>query len=122
MKKTTLGGASVLLFGASASAFLHPGSISSSPCSGTGIGALGRAHRCNNVRKMAGGSENCGCGPVEITFSGNPNEKARRLDHREAIRKHSIYSTDGTKVSIDDLIGDPSNNQVSVVVFLRSLG
>mmetsp|Transcript_32931 Transcript_32931/g.93628 ORF Transcript_32931/g.93628 Transcript_32931/m.93628 type:complete len:130 (+) Transcript_32931:60-449(+) len=63
----------------------------------------------------------CGC-QTQIKFSGNPPEKARTLNHREVLREHQIYNVDGETIKMDQLIGEPTSNQVSVVVFLRSLG
>lgn len=63
----------------------------------------------------------CGC-QTQVKFSGNPPEKARTLNHREVLREHQIYNVDGETIKMDQLIGEPTSNQVSVVVFLRSLG
>jgi len=70
---------------------------------------------------MASTSEDCGC-PTPVAFSGKPPEQARMLNHREAIRKDVIYSVFGESVTMDELIGSPASEQVSIVVFLRSLG
>ena len=64
--------------------------------------------------------EDCGC--QETIFSGKPSEIARGSNPREAIRQSSIFSVDGEEVTIDDLIGVPSEDQISIVIFLRSLG
>ena len=66
-------------------------------------------------------SEDCGC-PTQVSFSGKPPDQARMLNHREAIRKHGIYSVSGNAVTMDELIGSPASKKVSIVVFLRSLG
>lgn len=74
------------------------------------------------VRKfMTSTSEDCGC-PTQVTFSGKPPEQARMLNHREAVRQHVFYSIRGDAMTMDDLIGSPSSKEVSIVVFLRSLG
>lgn len=64
-------------------------------------------------------SDDCGC---QTEFSGKTPVTARTLNHREAIREHPIYNVDGEPVTMDQLIGKPISNQISVVVFLRSLG
>jgi hypothetical protein len=69
---------------------------------------------------MASVTEDCGC--QETVFSGKPSEIARTSNPREAIRKKTFFSVNGDEVTMDDLIGKPSEEQISVVVFLRSLG
>ena len=64
-------------------------------------------------------SDDCGC---QTEFSGKPPVTAQTLNHREAVREHRIYNLDGETVAMDQLIGEPTMNQISVVVFLRSLG
>jgi hypothetical protein len=64
--------------------------------------------------------DDCGC--QDTIFSGKPSEFARNTNHREDIRKHTFLSVNRDSVSMDDLIGSPSEEQISVVVFLRSLG
>lgn len=63
--------------------------------------------------------EDCGCGGPEI-LSGDVPEGARTLNPRAAMRKAQIYRTSGEAVSMDELLG--TNNKLSIVVFLRSLG
>lgn len=63
----------------------------------------------------------CGC-EVKVEFDGVLTAAARGLDHRQAIREHPVYDANGSSFKIDELIGDPDMGQVSVVVFLRSLG
>ena len=70
---------------------------------------------------MAADTEGCGC-QVAVQFDGVPTEAARKLDHRQAIRQHPVYSSSGKAYNMDDLIGEPNMGQISVVVFLRSLG
>lgn len=66
-------------------------------------------------------SENCGC--QETIFSGKPSNKARAINPREEIRQKTLFSVNGEQVTMDELIGGPSEEQeVSIVVFLRSLG
>jgi hypothetical protein len=69
---------------------------------------------------MASLTEDCGC--EKVAFSGKPSDAARDLDARQAILGSSVLSVNRDEVKIDDLIGAPSKNAVSVVVFLRSLG
>jgi len=73
------------------------------------------------VTAMSAPTEDCGCA-VDVKFSGKPPEVARSLNHREVVRNQSIYNVHGKLVMLDDLIGKPTSNEVSVVVFLRSLG
>lgn len=63
----------------------------------------------------------CGC-QVSVRFDGVPTEAARTVNHRDAIRRHPVYSAKGTSCQMDDLIGRPDDGQIAVVVFLRSLG
>jgi hypothetical protein len=65
-------------------------------------------------------TEDCGC--EQVVFSGKPSDAARDLDARQAIVGSSVLSVNRDEVKMDDLIGAPSKNRVSVVVFLRSLG
>jgi len=69
---------------------------------------------------MASSTEDCGC--EQVLFSGKPSDAARDLDARQAIVGSSVLSVNRDEVKMDDLIGAPSKNGVSVVVFLRSLG
>jgi hypothetical protein len=61
----------------------------------------------------------CAC---KTSFSGSPSEIARKSNPREVIRSDTLFKLSGEAVKIDDLIGEPSSDQVSIVVFLRSLG
>lgn len=56
------------------------------------------------------------------TFEGKPTERAMNMDLREQVRKGSFFNVNGDSVTIDELIGTPSESGVSIVVFLRSLG
>jgi hypothetical protein len=69
---------------------------------------------------MASSTKDCGC--EQVVFSGKPSDAALDLDARKAIVGSSVLSVNRDEVKIDDLIGAPSKNIVSVVVFLRSLG
>jgi hypothetical protein len=69
---------------------------------------------------MSSSTEDCGC--EQVLFSGKPSDAARDLDARQAIVGSSVLSVNRDEVKMDDLIGAPSKNRVSVVVFLRSLG
>jgi hypothetical protein len=72
------------------------------------------------VTAMSTMQDDCGC--QDTLYSGKPSEIARQLNPREVIRKPSFLSVDGDKIYMDDLIGQPSEEQISVVVLLRSLG
>jgi len=73
-------------------------------------------------RFMVADTEECGCQQVGVQFDGVPTEAARKLDHRQAVRQHPVYSSCGVSYNMDDLIGEPNKGQMSIVVFLRSLG
>lgn len=85
-------------------------------------------HRENvlNLSAESGVAEDVDCGCATPTvFSGKPSDMAKTINHRQAIREHSILSVHGTEVHMDELIGEPGavgNDQTSIVVFLRSLG
>jgi len=57
---------------------------------------------------------------METVWTGDPPGKD--LNMRQAIRQPAFYNINGGKVQMDDLIGDTSNCDPSIVVFLRSLG
>jgi hypothetical protein len=59
---------------------------------------------------------------VDTIYEGKPTERALNLDIREEIRKSSFFDVEGNTVTMDKLIGEPSQSGVSVVVLLRSLG
>mmetsp|Transcript_422 Transcript_422/g.603 ORF Transcript_422/g.603 Transcript_422/m.603 type:complete len:110 (-) Transcript_422:561-890(-) len=61
-------------------------------------------------------SEDCGC--ATTNFSGNPSNKAKSINVREAMRGTPFYTVNGDRTQMDDVLG----KRVSVVVFLRSLG
>ena len=73
----------------------------------------------------------CGC---QTVFTGKPSDVARNgINHRQVIAKVPLYKIDGSSTTIDDVIGDVGGNdddndvntnakQISLVVFLRSLG
>jgi hypothetical protein len=76
--------------------------------------------------------EDCGCATPTI-YTGKPSDEARNsINHRNVISKLPIYKIDGTETTIDDILlpsdgndgGNDSgdNDNVSLVVFLRSLG
>ena len=70
----------------------------------------------------------CGCGaePTEIAtiYSGKRSDKAMEVtDIRAAIRDRTFYTVNGESLTMDDIIGHPTDDsRVSVVVLLRSLG
>jgi hypothetical protein len=76
-----------------------------------------RAVRASVPSSLFSSTEDCGCGP-EI-LSGDVPENARTLNARQALRSANVFRVSGESVSMDELIGD---NQLSVVVFMRSLG
>lgn len=67
-------------------------------------------------------NEDCGC----QKFSGDVSESIRLNDInlRERIRSKDIYTLQGQRITIDDVLGSPlqPRSETSVVVFLRSLG
>lgn len=66
--------------------------------------------------------EDCGCGGPEI-LSGDVPEQRKSQNPRLAMRKASVYRVSGESVSMDELIGgNGTEDKLSVVVFLRSLG
>jgi hypothetical protein len=63
----------------------------------------------------------CGCGGPEL-LSGDVPEQVRSRNPREAMRSASVFRvSDGQPVSMDELLGT-DENQLSIAVFLRSLG
>ena len=71
--------------------------------------------------------EDCGCDdavvPTITTYSGKPGSEALEIpDLRAAIQSPLIFNVNGERLRIDDVIGAPDDDLVSVVVFLRSLG
>ena len=64
----------------------------------------------------------CGCSD-SIVYSGEPSDRAKSLDARQAIRASTFYNVNGDLVTFDQLIGTPESNTKPVIaVFLRSLG
>lgn len=60
---------------------------------------------------------------ANTVFEGKPTERAMNMDIRQEVRKSSFLDVNGNSLTIDELIGEPSQDSgVSVVVFLRSLG
>ena len=59
---------------------------------------------------------------ANTVYEGKPTERALNLDIRNEIRKSSFFDVEGNSVTMDDLLGEPFQSGVSVVVFLRSLG
>jgi hypothetical protein len=76
------------------------------------------------VRQMsntAASTEDCRC--ADVMFAGDPSDRAKGMDARQAIRNSNIYRVSGEPVLMDDLLGAPeSKSGVSIVVFMRSLG
>jgi len=68
----------------------------------------------------------CGCeAPVDTVYAGNPSNDARNtIKHREVIANLPLFKLDGTSTTIDDILGTSpnSNDDISLVVFLRSFG
>jgi hypothetical protein len=65
-------------------------------------------------------TEDCGC--ADVIFGGDPSDRAKGIDARQAIRNSNIYRVSGEPVLMDDLLGEPETSGVSIVVFMRSLG
>lgn len=64
--------------------------------------------------------QDCGCGPT--VFAGKPSTAAQNaIDHREVISELPLFKIDGSKTSIDEILGS-TNYDTSLVVFMRSLG
>mmetsp|Transcript_21905 Transcript_21905/g.60906 ORF Transcript_21905/g.60906 Transcript_21905/m.60906 type:complete len:119 (+) Transcript_21905:44-400(+) len=63
--------------------------------------------------------QDCGCADDAIVFRGEPSDRAKSLNHREAIQNVPFCNVNGESVTMSGLL--PSDN-VSIVVFLRSLG
>jgi hypothetical protein len=84
----------------------------------TRTSSLGSLH----VRNLSKDDIQCSCA-VEPVVSGKPSPIALARNPREAIQSGAIFSVDGERKTMDDIIGLPSDDSgVSVVVFLRSLG
>lgn len=62
-------------------------------------------------------SEDCGCGGA--TVSGNPSDKARSINPREAVAETSLFTIDGQTTKLNDILPQKGT---SLVVFTRSLG
>lgn len=80
---------------------------------------FGSATACQ-MSNNAAQAEDCGC--ADVMFAGEPSDRAKGLDARQAIRNTKIYRVSGEPVLMDDLLGEPETSGVSIVVFLRSLG
>ena len=73
---------------------------------------------------LSNDDDDCGCATTTATiFSGKPSDSAKILNAREAVRQKQFFTVNGESTKMDDLIGQGTqNNNVSIVVFLRSLG
>jgi len=71
-------------------------------------------------------ADDCGCDTTNTRtrtiFSGNPSNTAKSLNIRQAIRNGSIYDLYGKEVTMNSLLGRKDDNNLSIVIFLRSLG
>jgi hypothetical protein len=83
------------------------------------FGSANTACQMSNT-KTAAQAEDCGC--ADIMFAGDPSDRAKGLDARQAIRNTKIYRVSGEPVLLDELLGEPETSGVSIVVFMRSLG
>lgn len=91
------------------------------PALSDGVIAERRGHRARHVFRASSSSpEDCGCGGAEI--SGRPSDLARTIDPRDAIGRSPILALDGTPTTLNELLGEPREAGVSLVVFLQSLG
>jgi len=68
----------------------------------------------------------CGCETIDTVYTGNPSNDARNnIKHKEVIADLSLFKLDGGSTTIDEILGTSSNNsddEISLVVFLRSFG
>jgi hypothetical protein len=80
---------------------------------------FGSATVCQ-MSNTAAQTEDCGC--ADVMFAGDPSDRAKSIDARQALRNTKIYRVSGEPVLMDDLLGEPETNGVSIVVFMRSLG
>jgi hypothetical protein len=81
---------------------------------------FGSANTACQMSNTAAQTEDCGC--ADVMFAGDPSDRAKGLDARQAIRNTKIYRVSGEPVLMDDLLGEPDTSGVSIVVFMRSLG
>ena len=88
------------------------------PPSGQPLPSTTRSFGQSTVKSAA--TESCGCG--EVVMSGKPTDKAKAVNAREVIGKYSVSNASGRKVAMNDLVGKQDSGDVSIVVFLRSLG
>jgi hypothetical protein len=80
---------------------------------------FGSATACQ-MSNTAAQAEDCGC--ADVMFAGDPSDRAKGIDARQAIRNTKIYRVSGEPVLMDDLLGEPVSSGLSIVVFMRSLG
>lgn len=74
----------------------------------------------SSVLKASSAVKDCGC--ADVQYAGEPSDRAKSLDARQAIRKGAFYRVSGEPVDMDELLGEPQESGVSICVFLRSLG
>jgi len=71
-------------------------------------------------------ADDCGCDTTTTRtptiFSGNPSNTAKSLNIQQAIRNGSIFNLNGEEVTMNGLLGRNNDNNLSIVIFLRSLG
>lgn len=84
------------------------------------------AHLATQLDSRTDTTIDCGCeAPVDTVYAGNPSTDARNtIKHREVIADLPLFKLDGTSTTIDDILGTSpnSNDDISLVVFLRSFG
>jgi hypothetical protein len=81
---------------------------------------FGSANTACQMSNTAAQTEDCGC--ADVMFAGDPSDRAKGLDARQAIRNTNFYRVSGEPVLMDELLGEPEISGVSIVVFMRSLG
>ena len=93
-------------------------------------------NKCNFLRlertqtratSLSPAEDDCGCGAeptaIATVYSGKRSDRAMEITNiREAIRNRKFYTVNGESLTMDDIIGNPIDDRVSVVVLLRSLG
>ena len=87
----------------------------------TFFGSATARQMSNTNTAAAAQTEDCGCADV-VMYAGDPSDRAKDINARQAIRNTKIYRVSGEAVLMDELLGEPDTSGVSIVVFMRSLG
>jgi hypothetical protein len=74
------------------------------------------SHRISPL--VASSMDNTDCGCNDVVFAGEPSDRAKSLDARQAIRNVPFKTVDGETVTFDQI----SSKDVVITVLLRSLG